>query len=76
MTKCRECGKILPNEQITDICLDCSRKNIQKLFRENPELKDAFVESINELKKPENIKKMVYDTCRVINAINEMRDGR
>ena len=76
MTKCRECGNILPNGQITDICLDCSRKNIQKLFRENPELKDAFVESINELKKPENIKKMVYDTCRVINAINEMRDGR
>lgn len=76
MTKCRECGKILSNGQITDICLDCSRKNIQKLFRENPELKDAFVESINELKKPENRKKMVYDTCRVINAINEMRDGR
>lgn len=76
MTKCRECGKILPNGQITDICLDCSRKNIQKLFRENPELKDAFVKSINELKKPENRKKMVYDTCRVINAINEMRDGR
>lgn len=76
MTKCRECGKILQNGQITDICLDCSRKNIQKLFRENPELKDAFVESINELKKPENRKKMVYDTCRVINAINEMRDGR
>ena len=76
MTKCRGCGKILPNGQKTDICLDCSRKNIQKLFRENPELKDAFVESINELKKPANIKKMVYDTCRVINAINEMRDGR
>lgn len=76
MTKCRECGKIWQNGQITDICLDCSRKNIQKLFRENPELKDAFVESINELKKPENRKKMVYDTCRVINAINEMRDGR
>lgn len=74
--KCRECGKILPNWQITDICLDCSRKNIQKLFRDNPELKDAFIETIEELKKPENIKKMSHDTCRVINAINEMRDGR
>lgn len=76
MTKCRECGKILPTGHITNICLDCSRKNIQKLFRENPELKDAFVETINKLKKPENRKKMVYDTCRVINLINEMRDGR
>lgn len=76
MIKCRECGKILPNGQRTDICLDCSRKNLQKLFRNNPELKDAYVETIEELKKPENIKKIVRDTCRVINAINEMRDGR
>ena len=73
---CRECGKMLSNEYITDICIDCSRKNMKKLFRDNPELKDAFIETIEELKKPENIKKMVHDTCRVINAINEMRDGR
>lgn len=76
MKKCRECGKMLQQRQIADICLDCSRKNLQKSFRDYPELKDAFVESINELKKPENRKKMVYDICRVINAINEMRDGR
>lgn len=74
--KCRECGKYLSNGQRTDICLDCSRKNLQKLFRDDPELKDAFIETIEELRKPENIKKMAQDTCRVINAINEMRDGR
>lgn len=76
MMKCRECGKSLSNGQRTDICLDCSRKNLQKLFRDDPELKDAFIETIEELRKPENIKKMAQDTCRVINAINEMRDGR
>ncbi len=74
--KCRECGKMLPQEQIIDICLDCSRKNMQKLFRDDPELKDAFRETIEELRKPENVKKMVDGACRVVNAINKMRDGR
>lgn len=76
MMKCRECGEILHETYSTDICIDCSRKNMQKLFRDNPELKDAFRETIEELRKPENVKKMVDGTCRVVNAINEMRDGR
>ena len=76
MMKCRECGKILPQEQRIDICLDCSRKNMQKLFRDDPELKDAFRETIEELRKPENVKKMADGACRVVNVINEMRDGR
>ena len=74
--KCRECGKMLTQEQRIDICLDCSRKNMQKLFRDDPELKDAFKKTIEELRKPENVKKMVDGVCRVVNAINEMRDGR
>ena len=74
--KCRECGKMLPQEQIIDICLDCSRKNMQKLFRDDPELKDAFRETIEELRKPENVKKMLDGACRVVNAINKMLDGR
>ena len=73
--KCRECGK-MPQEQRIDICLDCSRQNMQKLFRDNPEQKDAFKKTIEELRKPENVKKMVDGVCRVVNAINEMRDGR
>lgn len=76
MMKCRECGKMPPQEQRIDICLDCSRKNMQKLFRDDPELKDAFKKIIEELRKPENVKKMVDGVCRVVNAINEMRDGR
>ena len=76
MMKCRECGKMLTQEQRIDICLDCSRKNMQKLFRDDPELKDAFKKTIEELRKPENVNKMVDGVCRVVNAINEMRDGR
>lgn len=74
--KCRECGKMLPQGQRIDICLDCSRKNMQKLFRDDSELEDAFRETIKELRKPENVKKMVDVACHVVNAINEMRDGR
>lgn len=76
MMKYRECGKALPQEQRIDICLDCSRKNMQKLFRDDPELKDAFRETIEELRKPENVKKMVDGACCVVNVINKMRDGR
>ena len=76
MTKCRECGKALPQGQRVDTCLDCYIKNMQKLFRDDPELKDAFRETIEELRKPENVKKMVDGACRVVNAINKMRDGR
>lgn len=74
--KCRERGKMLPQEQRIDICLDRSRKNMQKLFRDDPELKDAFKKTIEELRKPENVRKMVDGACRVVNAINKMRDGR
>lgn len=76
MTKCRECGKALPQGQRVDTCLDCSIKNMQKLFRDDTELKDAFRETIEELRRPENVKKMVDGACRVVNAINKMRDGR
>lgn len=76
MMKCRKCRKMLPQGQRIDICLDCSRKNMQKMFRDEPELKDAFKKTIEELRKPENVKKMVDGACRVVNAINKMRDGR
>ena len=49
---------------------------MQKLFRDDPELKDAFRETIEELRKPENVKKMLDGACRVVNAINKMLDGR
>lgn len=73
MKKCRQCGKELTNPYSTDICLDCSRENVKKIFKENPELKQAFKESIEEMKKPENMKKMVDDTVRFMGAIQSLQ---
>lgn len=73
MKKCRQCGKELSNHYSTDICLDCSRENVKKIFKENPELKQAFNESIEEMKKPENMKKMVDDTVRFMRVIQSLQ---
>lgn len=69
MANCRQCGKELPGTWCTDICLDCSRANLQKTFSEYPELKQDFEKIIEEMKKLENIKKMVNDTVKVIQYI-------
>lgn len=73
MAVCRQCGKELPKTYSTDICLDCSRANVQKIFKENPEVKQAFKESIEEMKKPENMKRMVDDTVRFMRAIQSLQ---
>lgn len=73
MVKCRQCGKELPPVWSTDICLDCSRENVKKIFKENPEVKQALKESIEEMKKPENMKKMVDDTCRFMSVIQSLQ---
>jgi hypothetical protein len=70
---CRQCGKELPKNFTTNICLECSKENVRKIFKENSEIKDAFKESIEEMKKPENMKKMVDDTVRFIGAIQSMQ---
>lgn len=69
---CRQCGKELPKNFTTNICLECSKENVRKIFKENPEIKDAFRESIEEMKKPENMKKMVDDTVRFMRAVQSM----
>lgn len=73
MANCRQCGKELPGIWRTDICLDCSRTNLQKTFSEYPEVKQAFKESIEEMKKPENIKKMTDDTVKVMQRIQSIQ---
>lgn len=72
---CRQCGKELPKYYSTDICLECSRLNIKKLFAEDTELKKAFKESIEELKKPENMKPMVDNTVKFYNTLRNLKDG-
>ena len=76
MAKCRECGKELPKIWSTDICLDCSKANIQKLFKEDPELKQAFKETIEELKQPENVKNMADDTVKFMQAVQSAQIKR
>lgn len=76
MAQCRECGKELPQIWCTDICLDCSRANIKKIFKENPELKQAFKETVEELKKPENVKKMTEDTVKFMQAVQSAQIKR
>lgn len=73
MANCRQCGKELPKIWSTDICLECSRENVRKIFKENPEVKQAFKESIEEMQKPENMKKMVDDTCRFMSAVQALQ---
>ena len=73
MESCRQCGIELPSSWITDICLECSKANVGKIFRENPEVKQAFHESIEEMQKPENVKKMADDTVRFMQAIQSIQ---
>lgn len=73
MAKCIVCGKELPQIWSTDKCLDCSREAVLKIFKENPEVKQAFKESVAEMKKPENTKKMVDDTCRFMAALQSLQ---
>lgn len=48
--KCKECGKELPKLWSTDICLECSEKNVRKIFEEYPDIKEAFKKTIQKMK--------------------------
>ena len=75
MKHCRQCGKELFGiDGNTDICLGCSRANVQKIFKEHPEVKQAFKESIGEMKKPENMEKMVNDTVRFMHKVQQLQN--
>ena len=73
MTNCRQCGKELPKVWSTDICLECSRENVRKIFKENPDVKEAFKETIEDLKKPENVKKMADVTCAFMRGVQALQ---
>lgn len=50
MSNCRQCGKELPKVWSTDICLECSKKNVKEIFKEFPDVKEAFIQAIQEMK--------------------------
>jgi hypothetical protein len=52
-----------------------AKKNLQKLFRENPDLKAAFKETIEELSTPENIEKQSKEICAGLAAIKKIHGG-
>lgn len=73
MKNCRQCGKELPKFWSTDICLECSRENVRKIFKENPDVKQAFKEAIEDMKKPENVKKMADVTCAFMRGVQALQ---
>lgn len=75
MANCIVCGKELTTPRV-DKCLDCSREAVRKIFKENPEVKQAFKVSIEEMQKPENMKAMVDNTCKFMGAIQKMQKTR
>lgn len=73
MKTCRQCGKELPKSWSTDICLDCSRSNMRKIFKKNPDVKQAFMESIEEMRKPENLEKISSSFSKFIDTIQSLQ---
>ena len=49
--KCVQCNTELPKIWSTDICLECSRQNVKEIFKEFPDLKEAFINTIKEMKE-------------------------
>lgn len=49
--RCIECGIELPKMWATDICLECSRKNVKKIFEEYPDIKKCFMDTIADMKR-------------------------
>lgn len=72
MKVCIVCGGSISSQRV-DKCLECSKKAMRELFKENPDLKQAFKETIDEMKKPENIQKMVDDIVPVVEKLKSMR---
>lgn len=48
-----------------------AEENLKKLFRENPDLKQAFKETIEEMRKPENVEKMAKEIATGVSVIKE-----
>lgn len=49
--KCLVCGKDLHPFAITDKCTDCARKALEQTFAEYPELRQAWKDTITELRE-------------------------
>lgn len=71
MGECVKCGADAAHR--CELCMECSRKAIRAIFQENPELKHAFNAAIDELGKPESVKKMAEQITPVIKAVGALQ---
>lgn len=69
--KCSVCGKELNYR--AKKCGDCAKKELQEIFKSNPELKKAYKEAVEETFSPENRKKMVDDTIRFMQTLQALQ---
>ena len=51
-----------------------AKKNIQRIFRENPELKKVFKETLDSMSTPENVAKVAEDLTVGLNILNKIKD--
>lgn len=65
--RCSVCGKELNYR--AKKCGDCAKKELQEIFKRNPELKKAYKEAVEETFSPENRKKMADDICKIANGL-------
>ena len=72
--KCSVCGKELNYKG--DKCGECAGKEIKKILAQNPDLKRAFKEALEETFSPENRKKMADDICKFANMLNALRGNK
>lgn len=71
---CLVCGKEISPTSATGKCLDCTKESFLQTLRENPELHQAFKETIEELRKPENVSKMAEDTVGFMKTVQDLKD--
>ena len=72
--KCSVCGKELTYK--ADKCGDCAKEGLKKIFAENPNLKQAYKEALEETFSPENRKKMADDICKIANGLFTLREHK
>lgn len=65
---------LIVNQILNAPCITPRGKTeLQELFKKDPKLKAAFRESVKEMQRPENIKKMTEATTKFISAIQKLR---
>lgn len=71
----RECKDYEQCEHSLHCKGEAAKKRLQQRFKEDPELKAAFKETIEEMKQPENIEKMAKQTCAFMAAVQNAIGG-